>query len=220
MFDNKTPLFLPHFFFEIKIEITKNTMNIIKRLPSQLAQHVFSYDDTYSNLYRTVIIQLMYYNMFNLNTISNLNKWKPTKYSLNKKGKVTNAIKQFIKDTNKKFDINQINVFKKELPNLYTVLNKVPRGEKLFKPSYFVMFSDYRDYLSFKKYACVNHFSEFRRNEDGYHMLMLLALILNGYPYKFEVRGWPILKINAHFTEFYNNMYRDSLHNKKCNCAK
>ena len=92
-------------------------MNIIKRLPSQLAQHIFSYDDTYSSLYRTVIIQLMYYNIFNLNTISNLNKWRPTQFSLNKKGKITNGIKQFIEDTNKHFDINQVNVFRKELPN-------------------------------------------------------------------------------------------------------
>ena len=116
-------------------------MNIIKRLPSQIAQHIFSYDDTYSKLYRTVIIQLMYYNLFNFNTISNLNKWRPTQFSLNKKGKITNGIKQFIEDTNKHFDINQINVFRKELPNLYTILKTVPRGEKLFNPSYFVMFS-------------------------------------------------------------------------------
>jgi len=197
-------------------------MNIIKRLPLQLAQHVYSFDDTFSKLYRVVIIQLMYYNMFNLNTISNLNRLRPTQYSLNKKGKITNGIKQFIKDTNTKFDINEINIFRKELPNLYTVLEKIPRGtgEKLFNPSCFVMFSDYRDFLSFKKYACVNHYSEFRRSEDGYHMLMLLALILNGYPYKFEVRRWPVLHINAHFTEFYKNMYRDYLHDKKCNCAK
>jgi len=195
-------------------------MNIIKRLPSQLAQHIFSYDDTYSSLYRTVIIQLMYYNLFNYNTISNLNRLRPTKYSLNKKGKVTNGIKQFIKDTNKHFDINQINVFIKELPNLYTILKTVPRGEKLFKPSYFVMYSDFRDYLSFKKYACVNHYFEFRNSEHGYDWLMVLALILNGYPYEFEVRRVPILNMNAHFTQFRNNMYRHYLHDKKCNCAK
>jgi hypothetical protein len=110
-------------------------------------------------------------------------------FSLNKKGKVTNGIKQFIEDTNKHFDINQINVFRKELPNLYTVQNTVPRGtgEKLFNPSYFVMYSDYRDTLSFKKYECVNHYFEFCTSEHGYDWLMVLALILNGYPYKFEV---------------------------------
>ena len=100
--------------FEIKVERIE-TMNIIKCLPSQLTQHIFSYADTYSKLYRTVIIQLMYYNMFNLNTISNLNKWRPTQFSLNKKGKVTNGIKQFIKDTNKHFDINQIQNYYKLL---------------------------------------------------------------------------------------------------------
>lgn len=197
-------------------------MNIIKRLPSQLAQHIYSFDDTFSKLYRIVIIQLMYYNLFNFNTISNLNKWRPTQYSLNKKGKITNGIKQFIEDTNKHFDINQINVFRKELPNLYTILKTVPRGtgEKLFNPSYFVMFSDFRDYLSFKKYTCVNHYFEFRTSEHGYDWLMVLALILNGYPYEFEVRRVPILTINAHFTKFRTNMYRDYLHDKKCNCAK
>ena len=76
-------------------------MDIIKRLPSQLAQYIFSYDDTYSKVYRIVIIQLMYYNLFNVNTISNLNKWRPKQYSLNNKGKISNGIKQFIKDTNK-----------------------------------------------------------------------------------------------------------------------
>ena len=122
-------------------------MNIIKRLPSRLAQHVFSYDDTYPTLYRTVIVQLMYYNLFNLNTLSNLNKWRPTKYSLNKKGKITKGIKRFIKNTNEEFDINRIDVFREELPMLYTVLNKVPRGtgEKLFNHSHFIMYSDYRD---------------------------------------------------------------------------
>ena len=40
------------FYFE-----TFQSMDIIKRLPSQLSQYVFSYDDTYSNLYRVVIEQ-------------------------------------------------------------------------------------------------------------------------------------------------------------------
>ena len=104
-------------------------MNIIKCLPLKLAKHVFSYDITYSMLYCNIIMQLMYFNLFNLNTISNLNIWRPTQYS----SKITNGIKQFIEDTNKNFDMNQINFFRKKLPNLFTVLNKVPSGtgEKL-----------------------------------------------------------------------------------------
>ena len=64
-------------------------MDIIKCLPSQLAQRVFSFDDMYRNAYRVVIAQMMYYHLFNDNTISNLNKYKRTKYSLNKKQKIT-----------------------------------------------------------------------------------------------------------------------------------
>ena len=96
---------------------------------------------------------------------------------------------------------------------------EAPSGENLFNPSYFIMFSDYRDYLSFKKYACVNHDYEFRTSEHCYDRLMVLALILNGYPYTFEVRRWPVLNINAHFTSFRKDMYRDCLHDKRCNCA-
>ena len=78
---------------------------------------------------------------------------------------ITNSIKEFIRDTNDEFDINEINILRKELPKLYmcTVLKRVPHGtgQKLFNPSHFVMFCDYRDYWSYKKYSCVNHDSEF-----------------------------------------------------------
>ena len=40
------------FYFE-----TFQSMDIIKRLPSQLSQYVFLFDDTYSNLNRVVMIQ-------------------------------------------------------------------------------------------------------------------------------------------------------------------
>ena len=202
-------------------------MDIIKRLPSQLAQYVFSFDDTYSNLYRVVIIQLMYYNLFNSNKISTLNKYQPTKHTLNKKGKITNSIKKFIQDTNDQFDINEINVFRKELPNLYTVLKRLPpgTGEKLFNPSQFVMFCDYRDYLSYKKYSCVNHDFEFCGSNKNYlyNRLMILALILNGHPYKLIEARYSNLSINAHFTKFRQHMYQvydQCSHDNKCKCRR
>ena len=86
-------------------------MDIIKLLPSGLAQRVFSFDDTYHNVYRVVIAQLMYYQLFTWNTILNLNKYKTTQYSLNKKRKITCAIKDFISKTNKEFAMNIINMF-------------------------------------------------------------------------------------------------------------
>ena len=66
-------------------------MSLFKRLPSHIAQRVY---------------------LFNDNTISNLNRYKPNKYSLNKKRKITCGIKTFIKQTNKEFDIDKINVFR------------------------------------------------------------------------------------------------------------
>ena len=88
---------------------------------------------------------------------------------LNEKGNITNSIKKFIRDTIDQFDINKVNVFRKELPNLYTVLKRVPHGtgEKSFNPSH-RMFCDYRDYLSYNKYSCVNHFSEFCGSNHKY----------------------------------------------------
>ena len=192
-------------------------MNIVKRLPSHLALLVFSFDDTLSKLYQIVMTQLLFYSLFNLNAISNLNHWRPSQYSLNKK-KITHGIKQFIKDTNDEFDINMIETLRKELPKLYKTLKKAPRGDKLFKCSKSIMHCNFRDYLSFQKYSCVNHYHEFLCSNGECNNFVSLALILNGYPYKFNVRRWPKLEINAHYTDFYNNMYCDYLHKKKCNC--
>ena len=192
-------------------------MNIVKRLPSHLAQYVFAYDDTCSKLYRIVMMQLLFYSLFNLNAISNINHWRPSQYSLNKK-KITHGIKQFIKDTNDEFDINMIENLRKEVPKLYKSLKKAPRGDTLFQPSRSIIFCNFRDYLSFQKYSCVNHYHEFVYYNCACNDFMSLALILNGYPYKFNVKRWPKLEINAHYTEFYYDMYRDYLHKKKCNC--
>ena len=83
----------------------------------------------------------------------------------------------FIQDTNDYFDINETYIFRKELPNLYTVLKQVLRGtgEKLFNPSTFAMFCDYHSYLSYKKYSSLNHYSDFRssNNKYLYHRLMI-----------------------------------------------
>ena len=145
---------------------------------------------------------------------------------LNEKGNITNSIKKFIRDTIDQFDINKVNVFRKELPNLYTVLKRVPHGtgEKSFNPSH-RMFCDYRDYLSYNKYSCVNHFSEFRGSNHKYlyHRLMILALILNGHPYKFIEARYSNLSINAHFTKFRQHMYRvydQCSHDNKCKCRR
>ena len=107
----------------------------------------------------------------------------------------------------------------KELPKLYTVLYKKPRNKKLFIN--YIHTSDYRDYLSFQKYNCANHHTEFYNytNEfGGSQELMKLALIVNGYPYKISKVRYPRIEINAHFTTFCNNMYNDCLHTKICNC--
>ena len=96
-----------------KMNKTTKQMDIIKRSPSHLAQLVFLFDDTYHKLYRVVIIQLMYYQLFTLNTISNLNRYKTAQYSLNKRQKITCAINdhEFVQKTNKEFDMNKINMF-------------------------------------------------------------------------------------------------------------
>ena len=122
-------------------------MNIVKRLPSHLALLVFSFDDTLSKLYQIVMTQLLFYSLFNLNAISNLNHWRPSQYSLNKK-KITHGIKQFIEDTNEDFDINMIEMLRKEVPKLYKTLKKAPRGDTLFQPSRSIIFCDFCDYLS------------------------------------------------------------------------
>ena len=191
-------------------------MNIVKRLPSSLAQRVFSYDDTYVNFYRIVMTQVLFYSLFNLNTISNINHWRPSHYSMNKKGKITCAIRQFVKDTNDDFDMDLIDTLRRHVNNLYTVRKKAPYGEKLFQSSRMFNICDFRDYLSFEKYSCVNHYNEFVYSSSC-NCFVAFALILNGYPYKFNVRRWPTLEINAHYTEFYYDMYR-CFHEKKCNC--
>jgi hypothetical protein len=156
-------------------------MNIVKRLPSHLAQYVFSYDDTSSKVYRIVMMQLLFSSLFNLNAISNINHWRPSQYSLNKK-KITHGIKQFIKDTNDEFDINMIETLRKEVPKLYKSLKKAPRGDTLFQPSRSIIFCDFCDYLSLQKYSCVNHYYEFLSPNSSCNKFMARALILNGYP--------------------------------------
>ena len=96
-------------FIKNKYDFKNNKMEIIKRLPSGLAQHVYSFDDTYRNAYRVVIIQFMYYQFFTLHTISHLNRYKTT--HLYKRRKITCNIKEFISFTNKEFDMNKINTF-------------------------------------------------------------------------------------------------------------
>ena len=171
-------------------------MNIVKRLPSYLAQYVFSFDDTFSNIHRIVITQLIYFNLFHSNK--------------------KHGIRKGLQQTNTHFDIHRINVFRKELPDLFTTSAD---ADKVYNPSSFVMFAQYRDYLSFKKYNCVNHASEFRSNDKYYYdRLMVFALILNGHPYTFRYDREPVLFINAHFTTYRKHMYRDYLHKKKCSC--
>ena len=129
-------------------------MDIIKRLPSGLAQRVFSFDDTYHKLYRVVIAQLMYYQLFTFNTIFNLNKYKTAQYTLNKRRKITCAIKEFIQKTNKEFDMDKINMFRNDM-----------FLREMYKPNnsgYKWIFGDsipYSDFLSFKN-IIVLHISE------------------------------------------------------------
>ena len=52
-------------------------------------------------------------------------------------------------------------------------------------------------------------------HKDYCDNFLSLALILNGYPYKFAVKREPKLEINAHYNE---DMFSDSLHEKKCDC--
>ena len=87
------------------------------------------------------------YSLFNLNAISNINHWRPSQYSLNKK-KITHGIKQFIKDTNDDFDIMMIEKLRKEVPKLYKSLKKAPRGETLFVCSRCFPYCNFCDYLS------------------------------------------------------------------------
>ena len=68
-------------------------MVIVKRLPSRLAQYVYSYDDTFLKVYNYVIMELIHYNIYNINNIYHLNKLS-TKYTLNKKGNTNTSYKR------------------------------------------------------------------------------------------------------------------------------
>ena len=148
-------------------------MSFIKCLPSHVAQHMFSFDNVYMKIYHAIIIQLIHYHLLNSNSISNLNKYKLTQYSLNKKWKITYGIKTFITQTNNEFDMNKITLFTKELPNVYTVSHG--ERKRMFRGYYiFLFYNDYCEYLSFKKYSCCNHFAEFGPSKCGYDHLMAL----------------------------------------------
>ena len=187
-------------------------MDIIKRLPSHLAQRVFSFDDTYHKLYRVVIAQLMYYQLFTWNTIFNLNKYKTAQYTLNKRRKITCAIKEFIQKTNKEFDINMINMFRNDM-----------FLHEMYKPNncgYKWILGDsipYSDFLSFKKYHCVAHFREFSLGKSFYDNLITLALILNGFRYKHKVtRDTKYICLYGRRTKNLQEMYDLGF---KCRCA-
>ena len=75
-------------------------MDIVKRLLSYLAQYVFSFDDTFSNIHCIVITQLIYLNLIHANK--------------------KHGIRKSLQQTNTHFDIHRINVFRKELPDLFS----------------------------------------------------------------------------------------------------
>ena len=184
-------------------------MDIIKRLPSNVAQYVFSFDDTYVKIYRIVVIQLNYYNWFNLNHISILNA---KNFTLNKKRKITNDIKTYIKRTNEQFDMDQINRFRRELPTLN--MYRVPRHTKFSCHTVVVNHLDYCNVLSFQKYKCRSHHAEFGSSKYWYTHFIALALILNGYRYRVNYNSRnPELSINVKFTQLFYDTHR-------CQCTR
>ena len=185
-------------------------MDIIKQLPSGLAQHVYSFDDTYRNAYRVVIIQFMYYQFFTLHTISHLNKYKTT--HLYKRRKITCNIKEFISFTNNEFDMNKINMFRNDmfLREMYEPTN---RGYKWILPD----INQYREFLSFKKYNCRAHHKEFGPVDTCGDNFITLALILNGFRYKHKVtRDMTDIYVYGRKTKFLHDMYDLGF---KCCCA-
>ena len=187
-------------------------MDIIKRLPSNIAQYVFSFDDTYVNMYRIVVIQLMYYNWFNHEHISILNVYRSKFYTLNKKRKITNGIKTYIKRTNEQFDMDQINRFRQELPTLN--MYRVPRHTKFSCYRFVCNIFEYGKFLSFQKYKCRSHHAEFGSSKYWYTNFMLLALILNGYRYRVNYNSEnPEISINLKFTQSFYDTHR-------CQCTR
>ena len=75
-------------------------MNIIKRLPSNLAQYVFSFDDTYSIEYSKVLTQLMYFNYIYPYIIHLIDGSVSINTLFDNKGRNTNAIKRHIHQLN------------------------------------------------------------------------------------------------------------------------
>ena len=187
-------------------------MDIIKRLPSNIAQYVFSFDDTYVNMYRIVVIQLMYYNWFNHEHISILNVYRSKFYTLNKKRKITNGIKTYIKRTNEQFDMDQINRFRRELPTLN--MHRVPRHTRFSCYLIVVNIFEYCKFLSFQKYKCRSHHAEFGSSKYWYTNFIALALILNGYRYRVNYNSRnPELSINVKFTQLFYDTHR-------CQCTR
>lgn len=201
---------------------------LIGSLPSYLQLHIYEYDDTYKEMYKDVIVELLHYSMFNNRAIHALNHFYPSKYSLNRYGKITTEIRKSLHPSSiheraTKIQPSKLRNLQKDVAMMYkphinehNPSSRTDNGRsKRFVSIDDISPSDYRDFLSYRKYGNVGHYNEFREETCNIRDLIVLALILNGLPYRYNYGHCGLsphrIKINAHLTQFHRDMYHDMM---------